>query len=153
MATATKPLQYLFTAYFDDGINVEQGPDDRYSKHDDDAEWNPSAFRDVLERQKEAELLYFDINDGVFAYGLDLRTWKFGINGTWFSLEDPNEPLTDRKLLYYRVTDREYILDKDGVTEAETRVAAYVLGYEGKTLAGEKKERVIYIHGKQEEPS
>ena len=55
-------LDWLWTACFydekkiaEDGNDrnaytyIKQPPDDRYSKHDDSADWNPSSYRDFLE--------------------------------------------------------------------------------------------------------
>jgi len=162
MSTSPQPLQYLWTAWFDDGTVIKQPADDRYSKHEDDADNNPSAFRDIIDHQKKANLIYFDINDDVFAYGIDLPSGRFGINGTWFSLEDISNPIKDRKLIYYRTVDKDIVLntvvEKDGKTtttidEKEPRVIAYYFGYEGKNASGKIETKVIRIDAKNEEPT
>lgn len=146
MSTVPQPLKYLWTAYFDDGKVIAQPEDDRYSKHDDAAEYNPSSFRDLLEYQEKADLIYFDINDKVFAYGIDFRDFRFGINGTWFSLELQDEVLTDRKLVYFREVKRDEHHNADGsVVVDEPRITAYYYGYEGKNAKGENVQKVIKI--------
>ena len=146
MSTVNEPLKYLWTAYFNDGAVIEQSPDDRYSKHDDAAEHNPSAFRDILDHEKHAQLIYFDINDKVFAYGIDLPSGRFGINGTWFSIEDQDEPLTDRKLVYYReVVKNEHVQTDGSIISEEPKVTAYYFGYEGISPQGKKIKKVIRI--------
>ena len=145
MSTVKAPLKYIWTGYFDDGKVMEQPEDDRYSKHDDAADHNPTAFRDLLEYMDKAKLIYFDINDGTFAYGVDLPTGRFGINGTWFSMEGQNEPLANRKLVYWRQVDQDHILTKDGIEAQEPRVTAYYFGYEGKNAKGEKVQKVICV--------
>lgn len=146
MSTSQEPLKYLWAAYFDDGAIIEQPADDRYSKHDDNAEHNPSSFRDILDHEKKAKLIYFDINDQVFAYGVDLPSGRFGINGTWFSMELGDEKLTDRKLVYYREMKKDAHLHSDGtVTEDDAIVQSYCFGYEGKNSKGEKITKVIRV--------
>lgn len=155
MSTVKAPLKYIWTGYFDDGKVMEQPEDDRYSKHDDAADHNPTAFRDLLEYMDKAKLIYFDINDGAFAYGVDLPTGRFGINGTWFSIEDQDEPLTDRKIVYWREVklDRHLIPEKDEegkvtsirTEDDEPRITAYYFGYEGKNAKGEKVQKVIRV--------
>lgn len=145
MSTTPAPLKYLWTAYFEDGKVMEQPADDRYSKHDDSAEYNPSAFRDLLEYQEKAKLIYFDINDGTFAYGFDFNLGRFGISGTWFSLETEEE-LKDRKLDYWRGVQRDDVHNPDGtVSEGEPYVYAYFFGYTGINSKGEKVQKVIRI--------
>lgn len=143
----TPRFKYLWTAYFSDGKVIEQPQDDRYSKHDDSAEHNPSAFRDILDHQEleDVELIYFDLNDGSFAYGIDLPSGRFGINGTWFSLEQHDAPLTDRKLIYYRGVKVDHRIGSDGVSVDEPEIEAYYFGYEGKDASGKVVKKVIRI--------
>lgn len=146
MSTVPQPLKYLWTAYFDDGKVLKQPEDDRYSKHDDAAEHNPSSYRDLLDYEKQASIIYFDINDGTFAYGIDTRQWKFGINGTWFGIEGQDEVLTDRKLVYFREVKRDEHHNADGsIVVDEPRITAYYIGYEGKNAQGENVQKVIRI--------
>lgn len=158
MSTVKGPLKYTWTGYFDDGKILEQPEDDRYSKHDDNAEHNPSSFRDLLDHMDKAKLIYFDINDGTFAYGVDLPTGRFGINGTWFSLESLEEPLTDRKLVYWRGVQRDDVIEsvdvqqEDGTitkevvtTQGEPYVDGYFFGYEGKNRSGNNVQKVIRV--------
>jgi hypothetical protein len=99
------PLKYLWTARFKDGHIISQPKDDHYSKHNDTADWNPSAFRDIQEYQK-APLISFELvntsierdrtavllDDGSFVH----------LGNTSFKLEKPGEDIVDRKLIYYR---------------------------------------------------
>lgn len=135
---ATAKLTKLWAAVFDDGHVICQPEDDRYSKHDDNASWNPSAFRDVLEY--DGKLVFFildnvavDIVNGLFC------THPGKVTRQSFSLE--LEPLIERKLIYFRVTDRDY---KNGVGQ-EPFIAKYVIGYEGKNAQGVVEKKVIYV--------
>lgn len=146
MSTVAQPLKYLWTAYFDDGKVIEQPADDRYSKHDDDAEYNPSAFRDLLDYQKKAKLIYFDINDGTFAYGVDLPSGRFGINGTWFEVGEDEHALKDRELIYYRAVKQDHTLHPNGeITAHEPEIEAYFFGYKGKNANGKIVKKVVRI--------
>ena len=42
-------FDWLWQARFMDGTVICQPEDDKYSKHDDNADWNPSSFRDFLD--------------------------------------------------------------------------------------------------------
>lgn len=134
---ATAPLNKLWEAYFEDGHYIYQPADDRYSKHDDTAEWNPSAFRDVLE---------YDSPVKGFALGrwtVDLQTGLFYDNeASPFSLEAT--PLTNRKLIYFRETQQDFNMDGEG---GEPYVVRYAIGYEGKNDKGKIEKKVIYING------
>ena len=146
MSTVSEPLKYVFTGYFDDGKVLEQPADDRYSKHDDNAEHNKTAFTDLIEYQKRAKLIYFDINDGTFVYGIDLPSGRFGINGTWFSIEEQGEPLADRKVVYFREVEKKSEIFPDGtVVEGEPEITAYYFGYEGKNSRGKKVTKLIKV--------
>lgn len=160
MSTVKAPLKYLWTGYFDDGKVLEQPEDDRYSKHDDAADHNPTAFRDLLDYCSKANLIYFDINDGTFAYGVDLPTGNFGINGTWFNIEDQDEPLSDRKIVFWReVLKKTHIsrektgeqnekgedLYRDVIVEDEPYVNAYYFGYKGKNAKGKEVVKTIRV--------
>ena len=145
MSTTTQALKYRWTAYFEDGKVMEQPEDDRYSKHDDTAEYNPSSFRDLLEYEEKSKLIYFDINDGTFAYGVDMPSGRFGINGTWFSLET-DESLAKRKLIYWRGVQKDDKLHANGeVAEGEPYVYAYFFGYTGINSKGERVQKVVRI--------
>jgi len=149
MSTTTQSLKYLWTAVFDDGRVIEQPADDRYSKHLDTAEWNPSAFRDVLDYSEEHNLATFvlkDVTDGYAEYGIDLGDgmfWTWNPEGSLeFSLED--EPLTERKIIFFREMYQQQELGKEA---GEPFVNRYVIGYEGKDSKGKVQKKVIYING------
>ena len=42
-------LDWKWEARFLDGKVITQPDDDKYSKHDDSKEWNPSSYRDFLD--------------------------------------------------------------------------------------------------------
>jgi len=134
---ATANLTHLWQADFEDGHTINQPHDDRYSKHDDSAEWNPSAFRDVLEYDGQLKMFW------VGGFGINLETGMFRPEDETdqFSLEQV--PLTERKLIYYRETIRDNINGEWQVAH----VSRYVIGYEGKNPDGEIEKKVLYING------
>lgn len=146
MATTQQPLKYLWRAYFADRT-IKQPADDRYSKHDDKAEHNPSAFRDVVEHQEKFEMSHFSLysSEGEFRIGIELRSGIFYTgngNPKWnFTLE--TQPLTDRKLIYFREVKQDFV---DGVA-GEPYVSRYAIGYEGKLPDGTTQEKVVFIDG------
>ena len=142
MSTTKKPLDYLWTVYFDDGTIIEQPYDDRYSKHDDTKDWNPSAFRDILDKVEEGGKIDLFIlhGDGV-VHTVDLVHGEFMINGTKIELE--NDCTGPRKLIYYRTIEKDYL---DGV-EQEERIVGYSFGYEYKDDNGRVRKAVITLNG------
>lgn len=144
MSTVSKPLDFLWTAYLDNEEVIEQPEDDHYSKHDESAEWNPSAFRDVQDRLDEGIKvdLFVLHGDGVF-HTVDLVHGKFTIDGTEVELGDETDRFTDRKLIYYRTVEKDWI---DGV-EQEPRIVGYSFGYEYKDSKDRVQKKVITLNG------
>lgn len=142
MSTVSKALEYLWTAYFEDGTVIEQPEDDRYSKHDPHAEWNPSAYRDVLDKTESGVQvdMFVLMGDGVF-HTVDLVHGKFTIDGTEIELE--NDCTNPRKLIYYRTVEKDYV---DGI-EMDARITAYSFGYEYKDDKGRVQKKVITLNG------
>ena len=132
MSTVNAKLKYLWTAEFADGSTIEQPEDDRYSKHDDSAEWNPSAFRDILEHP--SELVRFTLG----SISIDMLTGVISISGTDFKINDED---TKRKLIFYRDIERTYV---DGV-DMGSKVVSYSVGYEYKDNKGKVHKRIMRI--------
>lgn len=147
MSTVPAPLKYLWVGHFEDETFIAQPENDQYSKYDENAEYNPSAFRDLLEYMEKSPLKYFEIlsNDNT-RYGVDIRTGLFDVDGTQFSIEDQDEPLTDRRLVYWREVRQDAVMQGDGSMEAEAPyVAAYYFGYEGKNANGKLVTKAIRV--------
>ena len=142
MSTVKKPLDYLWTAYFEDETVIEQPEDDRYSKHDPLADWNPSAFRDILDKTEEGVQvdLFVLYGDGV-VHTVDLVHGKFTIDGTEIELE--NDCTSPRKLIYYRTIEKDYV---DG-EEQDERIVGYSFGYEYKDSKDRVQKKVITLNG------
>lgn len=144
MSTTTQPLKFLWQAQFDDEHIIRQSADDHYSKYDETAEWNPSAFRDIVEYSEDHSVTYFVLSndDASEIYMINLISGKFRINGLDFSLED--EPLTDRKLIYFREMHQQAEL---GQEVGEPFVNRYAIGYEGKNSKEQIEKKIIYLEG------
>lgn len=111
-------MKYLWTAYFEDGKIMEQKEDGSLS------------YEEVIEYQEKAKLIYIDLNDGTFAYGIDLPTQRFGINGTWFQVGDSKD-------------------DTEALTHVQPVVKHkkdhYLIGFSGINGKGHVVDRVIRI--------
>lgn len=133
---ATVKLTKTWTAFFEDGHVISQPEDDRYSKHDDKAEWNPSAFRDVLEYPSKVKSFW------IGPYQVDLQKGLFYVQ-SYGPINLERYPLTDRKLIYFRDIEQQEI---DGEAQ-EPYIVQYGIGYEGKNAEGKVEKKVIYIDG------
>lgn len=132
-------LKYLWEATYKDGHQINQPIDDRYSKHVDGAEHNPSSFRDLLDYMDTSPLeLFALVGHDRQIYAFNLETGEFFVNGTLFMLDQPLEELTDRKLIYFR-TQRADIQSGEQVTYA------YNFGYEGLDENGKRVKKIITI--------
>lgn len=140
MSTTSQPLKYLWTAYFADGHVIAQRADDKYSKHDDTADWNPSAFRDVLDYESVSPLSTFTIGDHLNYHEVDVVNGLFNIENIIFSMEET--PLVDRKLIFFREMMQEFSMDSE---PDEPFVNRYCFGYEGKDTDGKTHKKIIYI--------
>jgi len=135
MSTTAQPLKYLWTVVFEDGHIISQPADDHYSKHDDTAEWNPSAFRDIQDYDRSTVSMF---SVGPYQVSLKMGLFRNDFDND-YSLED--EPLIDRKLIYYREMQQDNV---DG-SISEPYVVRYAIGYEGKNSKGKIEKKVIYV--------
>lgn len=133
-------FKYHWEATFKDGTTITQPADDRYSKHNDKAEHNPSAFRDILDHQEVSPLEFFAlVGQDRQVYAVSLDTGEFFINGTTFMLDQPLEELKDRKLIYFRT-------NRMNMQTHEQYTHAFNFGYEGKHPdSGKIVKKVITI--------
>lgn len=140
MSTTKKPLKYLWMAEFANGHIMMQPEDDKYSKHDDKSDHNPSSFRDLLEYP--SDVVWFALCDprtGPVA-GVNLK------DGRMYHLNDKIDSTASMgpfKLIYYRNVERENI---DGEWQ-DPEVVEYCLGYEYKNKDGKNEQRIITIDG------
>lgn len=136
MSTTNQELKYLWTAFFEDGTIIKQPENDQYSKHDPSAEGNPSAFRDVLDKEEESPLVMFLLaspeNNSII--GVDLRTGRFTINNVEFDAHDQNLDLSNKelKIVFFREVRRDTIMGVADWKEKEVEhyINRYFIGWQ-----------------------
>lgn len=149
-------LNWLWEACFyngklaeDDPVYIIQPPDDKYSKHNDKAEWNPSSYRDFLDYFKDHkdELQWFRLKkSGETCYVVV----NFRKNGyvSIFSTDGGDsvkmlvEPTKIRHAqpIYYREMQNTSV---NGVF-GEPECIAYVVGFQGKK-DGKNYQQVVRV--------
>lgn len=133
-------LKYLWEASYKDGNYIRQPLDDKYSRHVEGAEHNPSSFRDLLDYEATSPLVMFAlIGHDRQVYAVNIETGEFFVNGTTFMLDQPLEELLDRKVIYYRT-------QRMDLQTGQQYTYAYNFGYEGKhPESGKIVKRIITI--------
>lgn len=147
-------LKYRWLAVFEHKV-IGQPEDDRYSKHNPDADWNPSSFRDFQDYFDEhpSELQHFELWGQDDMYYVDFWTdpkkpmikhLKKG--SSWGSdeetiLEREKSPLKDLRVIYYRNMQ---MTIKNGQTSSP-EVLGYVLGYQGIDKSGKNRQKIITV--------
>lgn len=144
MSTTTKPLKYLWSGIFANGTVIDQPKNDLYSKHDPDAEWNPSAFRDLQDYQDNVcTLKIFQLDSYDHHVSVNLLTGEWFMDDKRFFM-DENDINSERKLIYYRTMQR---YNNDGVWDDEPVVVSFTIGYEYKDSKNKTHKRTITIDG------
>lgn len=152
-------LNWLWEACFyndkledDDAVFISQPPDDRYSKHDDNAEWNPSSYRDFLDyfNEHKDELQYFKLKkvgsdeyvivhfekDGPYICKFNKLPGK----EYEYCCEHLEDGVTDAQPIYYREMQNTSV---NGVF-GEPECIAYVVGFQGKK-DGKNYQQVVRV--------
>lgn len=146
-------LKYRWVALFKEKM-IKQPLDDRYSKHDPTAEWNPSSFRDFQdyfdEHQNELGLFHLISEDADYAVDLTdqskpkiLETKRgshWGADKTVI-LHREKRPLSDVRIIYYRKMEMKVINGQASSPE----VVGYVLGYQGTDKNGNNRQKTITV--------
>ena len=145
-------FKYLWRAVFLKKT-ITQHPEDKYSRHNPDAEWNPSSFRDFQNYfdGHSGELIRFELVGKDATYTVDLtRPWCPMIyvdeRGRWGSekhtlIHREKRPLRDVRIIYYRNMENTIV---DGVF-GEPRVLGYVIGYQGIDENGNSRKKMITV--------
>lgn len=146
-------LKYRWVALFKKKM-IKQPLDDKYSKHDPTAEWNPSSFRDFQdyfdEHQNELELFHLISEDADYAVDLTdqgkpkiLETKRgshWGADKTVI-LHREKRPLSDVRIIYYRKME----LRVENGHAGSPEVVGYVLGYQGTDKNGNNRQKTITV--------
>lgn len=145
-------FKYLWRAVFLKKT-ITQHPEDKYSRHNPGAEWNPSSFRDFQNYfdGHSGELISFELVGKDATYTVDLtRPWCPMIyvdeRGRWGSekhtlIHREKRPLRDVRIIYYRNMENTIV---DGVF-GEPRVLGYVIGYQGIDENGNSRKKMITV--------
>ena len=144
-------LDWLWQARFADGKVICQPPDDKYSKHDDTKDWNPSSYRDFLEyfdngnrelesfgvvntKNQSVVVIRFDVDKSkpyIYSYNDIAREKDY--------IHHETQELHDIQPIYYRGMQNTVVNGKFG----DPKVISYNIGYQGKNQFG---KNVKYIH-------
>lgn len=132
------PLKYLFTAFFKDGTQFVQNPEDK-------SETIPgkSAYTDLCALGIE-NLKAFEIFDGSTRLGVNLETGFFNLNGREFAAHDHGEPLTNFRLIYFRDRWEHQHTNKERGTWYTNEIY-FMVGWQANLPNGENIQRVITI--------
>ncbi|MBQ1569583.1 MAG: hypothetical protein IIZ78_00560 [Clostridiales bacterium] len=146
-------FKYLWLANFKKKT-ILQDPEDKYSKHDPNAEYNPSSYRDFEEyfNGHEGDLATFELwsDDNVFIVDFvkaghpSIRCIRKGKN--WAQdvvtiLHREKRELHDIKPIYMRNMQADII---EGQLTTP-KVLSYTLGYEGIDKNGDKRKKIITV--------
>lgn len=145
-------FKYLWRAVFKRKV-IKQHPEDRYSKHKDGAEYNPSSFRDFQEYldAHPDDLEYFELvgKDAVITVDL-FRPWapviymdEYGRYGSHRKtvLHREKRPLKDVRIIYYRNMETTIVNGEMG----EPIVKGYIIGYQGIDNNGNSRKKMITV--------
>jgi hypothetical protein len=128
-------LRYLFRAEFADGYVIEQTSEDISALPE-----GGSAFRDV--ERYESPLKTFSLIGQGNTWMLDLHDRVFYLNGNAFAISNPEQWLTDLKIVYKRRRKEA----KTGIIEQPSQILFYMMGYEGLDPRSQQViEHLIYI--------
>lgn len=135
-------LKYLWEATFQDGHAIKQPADDKYSKHDENNEHNPSAFRDILDYQEKSPLVFFALigQEVPNIFAVSMATGEFYVNNATFRIDGPPVDSIGRKLIYYRT-------QQANLQTGEVQTVSYNFGYEIKDANGKNIKKVLVIRG------
>lgn len=146
-----RKYKYMWSANFKDKT-IRQDPEDRYSKNDDSAEWNPTSFRDFLDyfEGHSSELETFELGDGTDRITIWLggerpiiyRSHKnrWGLEET-IIIHKEKRPLKNIRPIYYRKMECEVLDGKLG----EPYVRGFVVGYQGLDENGKNRQKEVVM--------
>lgn len=146
-------FKFLWRATFKNKV-ITQHPEDKYSKHNPEAEYNPSSFRDFLDyfEGHKSELVKFELISDTTTVGIDLENANkpeivMDVRNRWGTytkktlLHREKRVLSDVRVIYYRKMEAKVV---DGAI-GEPRVAEYVLGYQGLDENGNNRQKTISV--------
>lgn len=147
-----KNFKFLWRAEFSDGKKIVQHPEDLYSKHNPQAEYNPSSFRDILDYQeahRNAKLMKFCLFNDRETYTVSFESEKrpeiyydasnkYGIQTKHYRLFSCKRDLSNVRPIYYR---RMSI----NLQTQEKTLLFYTLGFQGTEENGRNFKEEIKV--------
>lgn len=147
-------FKFLWKATFK-GKVICQHPDDKYSKFDPEASYNPSSFRDFLDyfEKKPDELIKFELVSPTTSVIVELDDHpskpcilmdaknKWGTYTKKSILHSEKRVLKDVRIIYYREMEAPI---KDGVF-GEPKVKSFVVGYQGLDENGNNRQKTVSV--------
>lgn len=141
---------YLWRAEFSDGHIVTQDPDDRYSRHNSKAEWNPSSFRDFIdyaEEHPDARLEKFCLFGAEKTYTVIFKdrpvimydeTNRYGVQTKHYEWYKCKRELTNLRPIYYRHMSLDMLTGKK-------ELMYYVIGFQGNEANGSNFKKELKV--------
>jgi hypothetical protein len=129
-SVAGPSLKYLFTAQYTNGTTYQQNAED--VSHQDPLR---SCFYDV----DHTQLASFSLTDGQTVYTVSLQDGHFEVNGVAFAMHDPQTPLTDRRLIFFRQHTHTF---NAGYAELSHAIE-YQMGWQANDAQGKNVQHVM----------
>lgn len=145
-------FKYLWSAKFSNGHIVKQHPQDIYSKHDPNASYNPSSFRDFkdyMETHPKAKLVEFRLANKEKAYVVSFEkperpviyyeeNNRYGIKTKHFDLVKCKRDLKNTRPIYFRRVELNQMT-------GERRILHYILGFQGNENNGRNYQKTTNV--------
>ena len=145
-------FKYLWRAKFANGHTITQHPQDLYSKHDPNAEHNPSSFRDYLEYAEshpDNPLVEFSLFNKTDNFVVDIslgdrpvirytQNNKYGIQTKEYVHHKCKRPLKNIRPIYFRR------MELDMIT-GEKKCLGYTIGFQGNEPNGNNYQKKIDV--------
>lgn len=140
----TLSLEYLFTAYFEDGHVIEQDLDDISTIEPG----KRSSFFDVLAYETTSPIKVFILRSDKQQFAVDLQTGHFYVSANKIDIADQNfipDPKHPFKLIYFRETRKETDVNMNNdIVKERFYINRYFIGWETK-WKGKNYQRTIAI--------
>ena len=143
---------YLWEAKFANGHIVRQHPQDLYSKHNPESDYNPSSFRDFLdyvEKHPDVPVAYFKLANKEKSYTVSFENPKrpiiyydeinkYGIPTKHYEWFRCKRDLTNVRPIYFRRMEMD-------VMTGEKRCLGFVIGFQGNESNCNKYKKEINV--------
>lgn len=144
-------FKYLWSVRFANGHTITQHPQDLYSKHNPESDYNPSSFRDFLdyaEKHPDVPVVDFVLFNKEKTYKVVINTVRpvitydernrYGISTKHCELFRCKRDLTNIRPIYFRRMEK-------NVMTGETRILHYVIGFQGNESNGNNYQKTLNV--------